>query len=534
MFRSPSRTSTKTGVAPVWTITFAVAGQVIGVVITSSPGPTPSATSARCMRGGAGGDGEHVLRLEVLGHPLLEQRGAGPGRQPARAERLGDGLDLLLADRRRLEAELAVSRVVIRRRSVLRPAARRARASASSRLVAGGEDRAGAVGAAPERPEGWPGRAVDAHLAHAVDARAASSTPFDRRAARPSGRDEEDDAGAADETLVLRQHLRSSRARSRARGRSGRRRSRARRARRRGRRRAARRARSRAARRGRAGAACTSARSGSRAPRPQRARRRRSLCCFDTSSLGQACASATPNAGGSAVSRSVTVSGWKTPSTEKAFTVTSGPSTSSSTRTCRCARRRAPPRSPPASSSSSATSESPRWPCRSGALTTQGTRAAPSSSARLRHARLREALALPLLRRRERRRRRVDRVRQPEPLARRAPRSRPASRRPARRSRRPLRAREPVDRRLVLGRDERALVGVRGSPGARGIAVDRDHEEPPLARRARGGRAAPGRRLGRGDACRGRGPPATRPRSRGTRRPSARARPRSSSARASR
>jgi hypothetical protein len=47
MFRSPSRTSTKTGVAPLCTITFAVAGQVIGVVITSSPGPISSATSAR-------------------------------------------------------------------------------------------------------------------------------------------------------------------------------------------------------------------------------------------------------------------------------------------------------------------------------------------------------------------------------------------------------------------------------------------------------------------------------------------------------
>jgi hypothetical protein len=35
-------------VAPACTITFAVAGQVIGVVITSSPGPTPSARSARC------------------------------------------------------------------------------------------------------------------------------------------------------------------------------------------------------------------------------------------------------------------------------------------------------------------------------------------------------------------------------------------------------------------------------------------------------------------------------------------------------
>ena len=48
MFRSESRTSAKTGVAPAWTITFAVAGQVMGVVITSSPGPTPTASSARC------------------------------------------------------------------------------------------------------------------------------------------------------------------------------------------------------------------------------------------------------------------------------------------------------------------------------------------------------------------------------------------------------------------------------------------------------------------------------------------------------
>ena len=47
MFRSESRTSAKTGVAPAWTITFAVAGHVIGVVITSSPGPTPTASSAR-------------------------------------------------------------------------------------------------------------------------------------------------------------------------------------------------------------------------------------------------------------------------------------------------------------------------------------------------------------------------------------------------------------------------------------------------------------------------------------------------------
>ena len=49
MFRSSGRTSQKTGAAPVCSITFAVAGHVIGDVITSSPGPMPSARSARCI-----------------------------------------------------------------------------------------------------------------------------------------------------------------------------------------------------------------------------------------------------------------------------------------------------------------------------------------------------------------------------------------------------------------------------------------------------------------------------------------------------
>jgi Mrp family chromosome partitioning ATPase len=40
--------STKMGVAPVWMMAFAVAQKVIGVVMTSSPGPTPDATIARC------------------------------------------------------------------------------------------------------------------------------------------------------------------------------------------------------------------------------------------------------------------------------------------------------------------------------------------------------------------------------------------------------------------------------------------------------------------------------------------------------
>ena len=117
-------------------------------------GPDAERDEREVQRGRARGDREHVLRLEVLGHPLLEQRGARPGRQPAGAERLGDGGDLLLADRGRLEAQW-VSRVI--RRGSVSFAAARARASASSRLVADGEHGAGPVGAAPERPEDVPG-----------------------------------------------------------------------------------------------------------------------------------------------------------------------------------------------------------------------------------------------------------------------------------------------------------------------------------------------------------------------------------------
>ena len=146
MFRSPSRTSTKTGVAPVWTITFAVAGQVIGVVITSSPVADPERDEREVHRRGAGRDREHVLRVEVLGHPLLEQRRTGPGRQPAGAERLGDGLDLLLADRGRLEAELRFARHSTTKR--ISSAAARAR---RERLVAAVADRDHGAGAVRRR-----------------------------------------------------------------------------------------------------------------------------------------------------------------------------------------------------------------------------------------------------------------------------------------------------------------------------------------------------------------------------------------------
>ena len=48
MLKVPGSTSTKTGFAPRYPRTSAVAVKVNGVVITSSPGPMPSAHSARC------------------------------------------------------------------------------------------------------------------------------------------------------------------------------------------------------------------------------------------------------------------------------------------------------------------------------------------------------------------------------------------------------------------------------------------------------------------------------------------------------
>ena len=59
--------------------------------------------------------------------------------------------------------------------------------------------------------------------------------------------------------------------------------------------------------------------------------------------LGQTCASATPNAGGSATTRSVTASGLNRPPAEKPITVTSGPGASSSRgRGCPVTRAGAP------------------------------------------------------------------------------------------------------------------------------------------------------------------------------------------------
>ncbi len=200
-----------------------------------------------------------------------------------------------------------------------------------------------------------------------------------------------------------------------------------------------------------------------------------------SASDGQTCASATPNAGGSAVSRSVTVSGWKRPSTENAFTVTSGPSASSSTSAwpfLDSARARVIAAS---SSATSSTRLRPRWPCRSGALTTQGT-GRPSSGP---ETRCQAGCGTPAVASRSRwRALEVARTAVagergcaiPHPL--RDPRRDRDGPVDARRDDpvHALRLREPLNPALVLGRDDRPPVGD-GEPRRGGVPVERDDLE---------------------------------------------------------
>ena len=202
-----------------------------------------------------------MLGLEVRGQPLLEQRSARTGREPARAERLGDGGDLLLADRRRLEAELVLRLV----RIDLEAYGLRRTASPLERVGsrrADGEDRARPVGAATQRPEPPPGPPVDWNPPDPVDRRGLVD-PVDR-AQLPRGATRKTHARAADLACQLsrrsdlhsarsarrqRRHgSRAPRANSSGERRSGRRRAPPRRAPRRARRRAGRQAPSRAGR----------------------------------------------------------------------------------------------------------------------------------------------------------------------------------------------------------------------------------------------------------------------------------------------
>jgi len=105
MFSVSSCTSAKTGVAPQWTITFAVAGPRDRGGDHLVARPDAEGDERKMERGRAGRDGEHVFGLEVVAHPRLELGGARARCQPARSQRVRDGGDLLFGDRRGLERE---------------------------------------------------------------------------------------------------------------------------------------------------------------------------------------------------------------------------------------------------------------------------------------------------------------------------------------------------------------------------------------------------------------------------------------------
>jgi hypothetical protein len=76
-----------------------VAVKVWVVVMTSSPGPMPSASSARCSPAVAELTAMQCsLVAQEGGEVLLEARGLGAGGDPARAQRVDHFGDLLLAD----------------------------------------------------------------------------------------------------------------------------------------------------------------------------------------------------------------------------------------------------------------------------------------------------------------------------------------------------------------------------------------------------------------------------------------------------
>src|SRR3954451_12827182 len=174
MFSVSSWMSAKTGVAPVWTITFAVAGQVIEVVITSSPGPIPSATRARCIAAvpeatasacvapvySAKRRSSSAARGPVVSQPeRIASVTAAPsssptagGWKPRKVGLLDDSFGGGIAD----DEAYAVGRP----------------ASALHRLLSGrpgGEDGTDAIRPAPQRPQHGPGLRVDAHPLDTLD-----------------------------------------------------------------------------------------------------------------------------------------------------------------------------------------------------------------------------------------------------------------------------------------------------------------------------------------------------------------------------
>src|SRR5216117_2354378 len=104
MFKVSASTSTRTGRAPTCSMTLTEAANVNGVVITSSPGPTPSVTSAVCRAA------VHEFSASAPDAPryaaiLVSNRFFRTGCDTPRTKRRYDFVDLLLSDQGRCKGQ---------------------------------------------------------------------------------------------------------------------------------------------------------------------------------------------------------------------------------------------------------------------------------------------------------------------------------------------------------------------------------------------------------------------------------------------
>src|SRR5215471_2776495 len=108
--------SARIGDAPTCKMLCTVAQKVIGVVITSSPGPTPRAQ--RQMESGGGRVyGSGVRRIDIFGEIALEAGRAGAGCEPPRPQCVDHLLDFLFTDRGAMKADEAVRHLSLQCRS---------------------------------------------------------------------------------------------------------------------------------------------------------------------------------------------------------------------------------------------------------------------------------------------------------------------------------------------------------------------------------------------------------------------------------
>src|SRR4051794_1468668 len=204
MLSVSSRMSAKTGVAPQCTITFAVAGQVSDVVITSSPGPTPRATSERWSAAvhdetASTCFASRYSRMRASSSAVRGPVVSQPDRRVAAtasisASEIAGGWNERNSDRFAETSGICGDEAYAVRGGIRE----------RERLVAGaagGEERAGAVGAAPKRREDIAGLAIDPNPLDSLE------VVRDVDTLEHAGRsDQELGCGPADPDFVLTQH----------------------------------------------------------------------------------------------------------------------------------------------------------------------------------------------------------------------------------------------------------------------------------------------------------------------------------------